>query len=281
MNIDSSILKLSDYAPFLAKRLPDWHKGLSGHLLIIGGGQGYSGAPCMAALAALRVGAGLVTVATHPIYETTMNVAHPEIMSIAADDRARLSTLIEAANVIVLGPGLGQTDWALDLWQFSIDTICRLTKNCLIDADGLNLLAQSPVSYPHWVLTPHPGEAARLLQTSTSVIQQDRVSAVAQLQARFQGVVVLKGHETLVKGEAEEIKECQAGNPGMASAGMGDMLSGVIGGLIAQSMPLSIAAELGVLIHALAGDQAAKSGGERGLIATDLLPFLRHLVNLV
>lgn len=275
------ILKLADYAQFLAKRQPDWHKGLSGHMLIIGGGVGYSGAPRMAALAALRVGVGLVTIATHPKYEATMNAMHPEIMCFAADDRVRLAALIETANVVVLGPGLGQADWSYDLWQFAMAEIRRLEKTCLIDADGLNLLAQSPFSYANWVLTPHPGEAARLLSTQPKNIQEDRVAAVTQLQVCYHGVVVLKGHGTLVKGDAKNIKQCAAGNPGMATAGMGDMLSGVIGGLIAQSLPFVVAAELGVLIHALAGDQAVDAGGERGLIATDLLPFLRNGVNLV
>jgi hydroxyethylthiazole kinase-like uncharacterized protein yjeF len=176
--------------------------------------------------------------------------------------------------VIVLGPGLGQSPWAKAL----VALVFKSKKPLVVDADALNLLADKKEKHAHWILTPHPGEAARLLKTTTEAIERDRLSAVKLLQKRFGGVAVLKGAGTLVDGPDAIPAICTAGNPGMASAGMGDVLSGIIGGLLAQQVPLISAAKLGVLLHALAGDRASEEG-ERGMIATDLLPYLRFLVN--
>ena len=148
----------------------------------------------------------------------------------------------------------------------------------IIDADGLNLLAQYPQKSEKWILTPHPGEAARLLHCTTEDIQADRVNSVTELQATYGGVVILKGAGSLIS-TATTLSVCHAGNPGMASGGMGDILSGVIGGLVAQGVTLQQAAELGVCLHASAGDLAAQQLGERGLIASDLMPYLHKLVN--
>jgi ADP-dependent NAD(P)H-hydrate dehydratase / NAD(P)H-hydrate epimerase len=268
-------LSLSSFMNYLKPRPRDWHKGLSGHLLIVGGDEGYSGAPRMAAMAALRTGAGLVSVATHPANAAMMNAACPEIMCHAISRPDQLIPLMQRADCIVLGPGLGQTEWSHQLW----DRAVRTTGPLLIDADGLNLLAQQPHQQNNWVLTPHPGEAARLLQKPTGAVQRDRLTALHALIKRYGGVIALKGAGTLVGSANSMAGVCDAGNPGMATAGMGDILSGVIGSLIVQQVPLADAAKLGVLLHALAGDLEAEEG-ERGMMATDLLPFLRYLSNV-
>lgn len=267
-------IELNDYAPYLQPRARDWHKGLSGHVLVIGGDLGYSGAPRMAAEAAYRVGAGLVSVATRPEHAAEVNAHFPEIMAHGVTELAALDALLTKADVIVLGPGLGQSAWSKLLWKQAITSNLPM----VVDADGLNLLAQSNVAKENWVLTPHPGEAGRLLGLSADAIQQDRLAAVVALNKQYGGVSVLKGAGTLVLAPHAPPVMCDKGNPGMASAGMGDVLSGVIGGLMAQRVPIGDAAKLGVLLHAMAGDLAAKDH-ERGTIATDLMPYLRQLVN--
>lgn len=270
----ASKLHLSSYANFLKPRARDWHKGLSGHVLVVGGGIGYLGAPRMASEAAVRVGAGLVTIATHPDHFALMSIACPEIMSFGIDGPHDLHPLFERADAIVLGPGLTQTTWARSLWEY----VCKQPHPMVVDADGLNLLANSPQVRENWVLTPHPGEAARLLGISPEEVQSDRLAAVKAIQNRYGGVCVLKGAGSLVLAPNSLPALCDKGNPGMATAGMGDVLSGVIGGLLGAGIPLGDAAKLGVYLHAAAGDLAAKEG-ERGMIAMDLMPYLRRLSN--
>jgi NAD(P)H-hydrate epimerase len=148
-----------------------------------------------------------------------------------------------------------------------------------LDADALNLLSSDPQHRDDWILTPHPGEACRLLGVACQEIQEDRYLTVSALQEQYGGTVLLKGAGTLIKGPYPITRVCRAGNPGMASGGMGDILSGVIGGLVAQNLSLQDAAEVGVFVHGIAGDRAAAEGGERGLLASDVLGHLRHLVN--
>jgi NAD(P)H-hydrate epimerase len=257
----------------LPKRSPEANKGSFGRILVVGGDIGMSGAVRMAGEAALRVGAGLVKIATHPQHAATLNVARPELMVRPVFTPEELIPLLEEATHLIVGPGLGQTEWAHGLWTQALST----DKPLLLDADGLNLLAEQPRQHPHWILTPHPGEAARLLKTTPEAIQADRPGAIRALQKQYQGIIVLKGHHTLVCDGGDVLYECEQGNPGMATAGMGDILSGVIGGLMPQCDSLLSAACLGVCLHAAAGDLAATSG-ERGLIATDLLPFLQKLL---
>ena len=147
-----------------------------------------------------------------------------------------------------------------------------------MDADALNLLALSPCRRDHWVLTPHPGEAARLLGTTTEAIQRDRLRAAAELQARYGGTVVLKGAGSIVRTTTQGAWICDRGNPGMATAGMGDVLTGTIAGIAAQCGDLELAARAGVLVHAEAGDRAA-AVGQRGLLAGDVIDRLRACVN--
>jgi hydroxyethylthiazole kinase-like uncharacterized protein yjeF len=272
------VLRLEQFAEYLKPRDRDSHKGHFGHVLVIGGDAGFSGAAFLAAVGALRVGAGLVSVATRPEHAKVLNLARPELMCHAVATWEDLKPCLTRATVLVVGPGFGRSAWSREL----LGGVLRAELPLILDADGLNLLAENllaegPIKKSNWILTPHPGEAARLLKTSSEEIQQDRLSAVKKLQQTFGGWVVLKGAGSFIAGP-NEVTICKAGNPGMASGGMGDVLSGVLGGLLGQGIPMEMTAKLGVLIHALAGDMAAKEG-ERGMIASDLLPYLRKIVN--
>lgn len=249
------------------------HKGDNGHVLIVGGAPGMSGAARLAGEAALRTGAGLVTVATHPGHAGWLNVGRWELMVRGVADAGELGGLLEQADVIAIGPGLGREPWGRGLWQRVLDARCPL----VVDADALNLLADMPSERGGWVLTPHPGEAGRLLGRSTAQVQADRFAAVEALGRRYGGTCVLKGAGSLVRA-AGVTTVCGAGNPGMATAGMGDVLTGVIAGLLAQGMEPAEAAREGVCLHAAAGDAAAAEG-ERGLLAGDLIAHLRSLCN--
>lgn len=261
----------------LPPRNVDAHKGSSGHVLVVGGDHGMGGAVLMAAEAAARCGAGLVSVATREEHVSPILTRRPEIMAKAAKSLDDFLPLLAKATVVVIGPGLGRSEWSHTLLEAVLNS--PLPK--VIDADGLNLLASEEkyqqVSADNWVLTPHPGEASRLLSNSISDIQANRFDAVTRLQQKRGGAIVLKGVGSLV-ASTEAIGLCTAGNPGMGSGGMGDVLSGVIGALLAQGCDVKTAAEQGVLLHAMAGDKAA-GRGQRGLLATDLLPHLRNLVN--
>jgi NAD(P)H-hydrate epimerase len=178
--------------------------------------------------------------------------------------------------VVVIGPGFGRSGWAKSLLACVLETKLPL----VVDADALNLLAAEGSRRDNWILTPHPGEAGRLLQQTTAAVQADRFAAARAIQERYAGSVVLKGAGSIVCSDGGPPAVCAAGNPGMATAGMGDVLSGVIGGLLAQGMPLADAALAGVCLHARAGDRAALAG-ERGLLARDVIAELRPLLNQV
>lgn len=259
----------------LPRRRRDAHKGDFGHVLVIGGELGYSGAARLAGEAAARVGAGLVTVASRPEHAALLNLTRPELMCRGVSSPQELDALFGRATVIAVGPGLGQSDWAKAMLSAALRTRLPL----IVDADALNLLAQAPTHRNDWILTPHPGEAARLLRLSPADVSRDRFAAVTELQQRYGGVIVLKGAGSLVTGPDRLAHVTITGNPGMASGGMGDVLTGVIAGLVAQGSPLSDAAMLGVHLHGAAGDAAASQGGERGLLAGDLMQPLRSLVN--
>jgi NAD(P)H-hydrate epimerase len=256
----------------IQKRPRDSHKGLFGHVVIIGSDYGFFGATQMAAIAALRIGTGLVSVATRE--ELALQTLHPEVMTHGIRFAKDIKKLLSRATVVVIGPGLGQSLWAKQLLKETL----KIQKPMIVDADALNLLSHKPQKNARWILTPHVGEAARLLKTTPEDIQKNRPQAVQDIQKKFGGIVILKGHGTLI-ANGEKVTRCDAGNPGMSTAGMGDILSGVLGGLAAQGYEWHAVAELGVMVHARAADLAAKEGGERGMIATDLLPFLRQLMN--
>ena len=274
---NAELLSWKKVKHWLPRRHRDAHKGDFGHVLVIGGDYGMGGSIRMASEAALRVGAGLVTVATRPEHVSIVISSRPEIMCREVNQGEDLKPLLEIVTVVVIGPGLGKGEWGQSLLSAVLATDLPM----VLDADSLNLLAQQE-NRPHFssaILTPHPGEAARLLKTTNVKIQENRFEAVSQIQAQFGGVIVLKGAGTLIKSDSPVPAVCRAGNPGMASGGMGDVLSGVIGGLLAQGLDVFAAAEVGVFVHALAADRAAQEGGERGLLATDLMDHLRRLVN--
>lgn len=250
------------------------HKGDFGHALLVGGDSGYSGAVRLSAEAALRTGSGLVSVGTRPEHAVLMTMSCPELMCHGVETRMGVNKLAKRATVIAVGPGLGLSAWSNELFEAALETALPL----VVDADGLNLLAKAPRKNDNWVLTPHPGEAAKLLNCATVDVQKGRLSAVQQLQKTYGGVVVLKGEGSLIAGDGQRIYRCNEGNPGMATGGMGDVLTGIIVGLIAQGHSLVNAAKLGVMIHATAGDYAAKEG-KRGLTASDLIKQVRGLVN--
>ena len=258
----------------LKPRSRNQHKGQSGQLLCVGGNRGMGGAIRMTAEAALRSGAGLVSVACHDDHAGAMSQARPELMCRAVASGDDIGALIEAADVIAIGPGLGSDDWSDTLWQQVMDS----NKPLVVDADALNRLAREPAARGNWVLTPHPGEAARLLGWRTPQVMDDRVAAVRALAERYDAVTVLKGAGSLI-ATPDELWLCTDGNPGMAVGGMGDLLTGVIGAFVGQGLSLEQAASLGVYVHARAGDRAAALDGERGLLPMDLLESIRYFVN--
>lgn len=259
---------------WLPPRERDAHKGRFGHVLVVGGDHGMGGAALLAGRAALRSGAGLVSVATRASHVAAVLSAQPELMCRGVDGPGDLEPLLARATVLAVGPGLGRSGWSQGLLAAALDSGLP----CVLDADGLNLLSEHPPRRGRWVLTPHPGEAARLLDTTAAEIEADRPGALRALKARWGGVVVLKGAGTLIAGAGAVPWLCGAGNPGMASGGMGDVLTGLIAGLAAQLHDLERAACAGVLTHALAADDAARAG-ERGLVAGDLLDPLRAWLN--
>lgn len=255
----------------IPKRHRNSHKVRHGHLLIVAGGEGMAGAAILAAEAAIYAGAGLVTVATHPDNVSAIISRRPEVMARGVSLADELDPLLERATGIVMGPGLGTDEWAQRLLDRVIGT--HLPK--LIDADGLNLICDSGLHRDDWILTPHPGEAYRLIDMD---IQSDRLAAVKELQKRYGGVALLKGSGTLICDGEKPILN-PYGNPGMAVAGMGDVLSGVIGSLMVQGLSLSAASRIGSVVHALAADRLVAEIGERGLLASELPPVIRTLLN--
>lgn len=239
----------------------------------------------MAAEAAARAGAGLVSVATRSEHVPAFISRCPELMVKAVDDASALVPLLSKATTIVIGPGLGQSDWSLECLAACLENKSDKTNSWVIDADALNLLSQNEFDLPasnQFILTPHPGEASRLLSCSCEEVKADRNEACLKLQEKYGGICLLKGAETLIASEENGralLESCSHGNPGMGSGGMGDILSGVLGGLLAQGFSLTDSARLGVCIHSLAADLAAAETGERGLLATDLLPYIHKLVN--
>lgn len=271
-----------DYAR-LKKHLPPRarhaHKGDAGHVLLIGGDHGMSGALRLAGEAALRMGAGLVSIATRKEHAALISSNRPELMCHGVEQAQQLEKLTERSTVIIIGPGLGQSEWAKEMLGYV--AICG--KPLVLDADALSLFAAGTLPdvmlrEANRVLTPHPGEAARLLNLTVDEIQADRFTAVNALLEKYASVCVLKGAGSLVASDTG-VGLCNAGNPGMASGGMGDVLSGIIGGLIAQGLDIEVAAQLGVCLHAEAADMAVKTVGERGLLASDLMPVIRRLAN--
>lgn len=264
--------------PTMAEWFPDRkkfnHKGNFGHILVVGGYIGMAGAALLAGHAALRIGAGRVSIATHPHHATAMIPYHPELMVHGINNAEELAPLLEVATCIVIGCGLGTNEWSVDL----MNAVLASGKPTVIDADGLNLIAQDKISkelldenQDNHVITPHPVEAARLLHGTVNDIEADRLVSAYQLSEKF-GISVLKGAGSLVC-DSDFLSINPTGNPAMASSGMGDALSGIIAGLIVQGVSLRRATRLGVWLHGLSGDLCAEQG-YRSVIATDVIEFL-------
>lgn len=284
------LLDRKDLDRALPRRPRNSHKGSFGHVLVVGGNAGMSGAARLAGEAALRSGAGLVTVATHPAHASSLNLARPELMVRGIAEAEELAPVLERATVVALGPGLGQDEWGRELLDYCLAVELPL----VLDADGLNLLREStlePDVGPEpasglgdgnwrgdWILTPHPAEAARLLDTDTASVQADRLDAARRLARRYFAVVALKGCGTVLAHPSGAWALSPLGNPGMATGGTGDVLTGVIAGLLAQDFTTWEAACLGVTAHGAAGDLAAERG-ERGLLAGDITAHLPRVLN--
>mgnify|MGYP001200780983 CR=1 FL=1 len=272
----------------LAPRAIASHKGSHGHVLIIGGDSLFGGAVIMAAEAALRSGAGLVSVITRSCHKSALLARRPEAMVLGTeDDDVNIDDLICRATAIVIGPGLGRGDWARGLMQKALFTAISAGKPLILDADALHLLAEkreqgAGIKRGSWILTPHPGEAAALLNSSISEIQHDRYAAVRQLNDIWGGICLLKGSGSLIcasENSRQEVFLCSEGNAGMATGGMGDVLSGIVGSLVAQGNSLEDSLCAGASIHGEAADLSMQADGQRGMAATDLMPYIRQLVN--
>ncbi len=284
----ATLMEWTNIAQHLPCRSPTSHKGDNGHLLIIGGDYGMSGACRIAGEAALRAGAGLVSIATRKDNINAVNSARPELMVHGIETAKDLEPLLKRATAIAIGPGLGTEQWGMAL----LDRVIKLLKlqsendakkvTCVIDADALNLMAQHNfvIHNPDIIYTPHFGEASRLLHYSTETpsVETDRFKMIRDLKEKYYGIFILKGAGTLVNLN-NSISICPYGNEGMASAGMGDCLTGIIGALLAQKLSTSDAAQLGVCLHAKAGDMASLEG-KKGMIVSDLLPKIRQLTNV-
>lgn len=268
IRLDADIL-----AGVLPPRRRSAHKGEHGRVLVIGG-RVMAGAARLAGEAALRTGSGIVTVATSASSVPAIVGRRPELIAVPVESADELEPLLAAANAVAIGPGLGLDGTASAL----LDAAIASGKPLVVDADALTLLARRPLRHEAWVLTPHPGEAARLQGNDTAAIQRDRLGVAQSFATKFGGVAVLKGAGTIICAPPATPWICDRGNPGMATPGSGDVLTGIIVALAATGIGIARAAAAGVWIHALAGDRAA-GARPRGMIASDLIAELRRGVN--
>jgi NAD(P)H-hydrate epimerase len=268
-------MSLSEGMPtrLLTARKQSGYKSLYGHVLVIGGNIGYPNAARLAGEAAARCGSGLVSVACHPDNVAAIAAGCGSLMVKAIHEPRDLGDLINKADVILMGPGLGQDKWAQKLFARAIET----RKPLVIDADALRLLSNNPSKCDHWILTPHPGEAAQLLACNNDEIQLNRISSTLAIQEQYSGIAVLKGAGTLTCHD-QHISFCTNGNVSLATAGSGDVLAGIIASLIGQGISLNDAADCGVVLHGLAAELISKQG-TRGILAQDLFPAIYKLIN--
>ncbi len=268
-------LRLEELASLLPRRLANSHKGSYGHVLVLGGSREMSGAVCMTALAALRTGAGLVTIATAESALPLVASRLMEVMTIGLPDKDgalceasfdALERVLERFDVLCIGPGGTKNP---ETQAFFARVLREIKKPTVLDADGLMAIKEDWGGTHPLVITPHPGESARMLDLPVSEIERDRLNTVRMLANRYQAIAVLKGSHTLVS-DGRLISVNTTGNPGMATAGSGDALTGVIGALLAQWRHSLDAARLGVALHGYAGDIASREKGA-GLITGDLI----------
>tara|TARA_B100001175_G_scaffold121199_1_gene103164 strand:- start:122 stop:1636 length:1515 start_codon:yes stop_codon:yes gene_type:complete len=289
-NLFSKITSTSyvvDYEDSISKvvyREQDAHKGHFGNVVIVGGDRGLGGAGLLSSRAAVYSGAGLTSLVTRPEHVSASLVSCPEVMVKGVDSGQDIEEHLVKPDVIAIGPGLGQSAWSEQMIQRVFWEAEKRDVSVIMDADALNLLTKLKLSSnlpKRLILTPHPGEAARLLNTSVAVIESNRFSAAAKIQKKFNATVVLKGSGTVIchkSGGTQKWGICDSGNPGMATGGMGDVLTGIIAGLLAQGLTLKEAAEAGVDIHAKAADQASLEFGEAGLTSSDVINELKYLL---
>jgi NAD(P)H-hydrate epimerase len=278
------LLEARDAAAAFPPRRPASHKGDFGHVLVIAGSLGKTGAAVLAGTGALRAGAGLVTVATPAAVLPLVAAARPELMTeplpapaetLGPEAVPRALELAEGRDAVVLGPGLGQSR---EVREFVAEFVARCGKPLVLDADALNALAAAALASlpraPATLLTPHPGEMARLLGTTTREVQSDRAASAWRLAAATGAVVVLKGQRSIVAEPSGRAAVNPTGNPGMASGGTGDVLSGIAGALLARHRDAWLAACAAAYVHGRAGDLAARERGQEALVAGDLLEAL-------
>ena len=289
-NLFSKITSTSyvvDYEDSINKvvyREQDAHKGHFGNVVIVGGDRGLGGAGLLSSRAAVYSGAGLTSLVTRPEHVSASLVSCPEVMVKGVDSGQDIEEHLVKPDVIAIGPGLGQSAWSEQMIQRVFWEAEKRDVSIIMDADALNLLTKLKLSSDlpkRLILTPHPGEAARLLNTSVAVIESNRFSAAAKIQKKFNATVVLKGSGTVIchkSGGTQKWGICDSGNPGMATGGMGDVLTGIIAGLLAQGLTLKEAAEAGVDLHAKAADQASLEFGEAGLTSSDVINELKYLL---
>jgi ADP-dependent NAD(P)H-hydrate dehydratase / NAD(P)H-hydrate epimerase len=253
----------------LPKRKRDSNKGDFGRVLIVGGSSGMTGAAVLASRGALRSGAGLTYIAVPKELVNVVDSQTPEVITLPFEKIKSIK-----ANVVAVGPGLGIGSQAKKIIT-SLITHSSLLTPLVLDADALNILAKNPnllkKAKAEVVITPHPGEMARLLKMKIKDIQKDRKAAAIKAAKKFKCIVVLKGYKTVIANRFGKTVINPTGNDGMASGGVGDVLTGIIAGLIGQGMNLFDAAVAGVYIHGAAGDLAAKDKGRRSMIASDLV----------
>ena len=289
-NLFSKITSTSyvvDYEDSISKvvyREQDAHKGHFGNVVIVGGDRGLGGAGLLSSRAAVYSGAGLTSLVTRPEHVSASLVSCPEVMVKGVDSGQDIEEHLVKPDVIAIGPGLGQSAWSEQMIQRVFWEAEKRDVSVIMDADALNLLTKLKLSSnlpKRLILTPHPGEAARLLNTSVAVIESNRFSAAAKIQKKFNATVVLKGSGTVIchkSGGTQKWGICDSGNPGMATGGMGDVLTGIIAGLLAQGLTLKEAAEAGVDLHAKAADQASLEFGEAGLTSSDVINELKYIL---
>ncbi len=266
----ATYISMGTLAAARLRRRMDAHKGDVGRVLVIGGNRTMQGAALMAGRAALRAGAGLVSIASVSGCAELICSGAPEIRGFPIENGGDLAPLLDNSDVVGIGPGLGQDAWAVGMWN----EVLQRGRRLVVDADALNLLAQRPQKRTDWLLTPHPGEAGRLLGISAGQVQADRMGAANQIAEMYGGICVLKGAGTVVAG-GERTWLCDLGNPGMATGGMGDILTGILGALWGQGLTAEQAACMGVWLHAKSGDDIADEAGQIGMVATDLLLKVR------
>ena len=283
-NVSPTVKELSfeDIKTNIPKRRENSHKGNHGKLLIIAGDEGFGGAGIMSSESGLKTGTGLVRLLTRKSHISASLARNPEVMVSGADNAQDIEANLEWPNAIVAGPGMFENFWSEQILYKLLLSLADNDTSTLLDAGALRLLCYKAFSkinlHSETVLTPHPGEAAEMLKVTAEEIQKNRIKSAKELQKKYGCIIVLKGNGTIICNK-NDVYLCSYGGPELAVAGSGDILSGVIGSLIAQGLTPFDAAKTGVVIHALAGEEFAKDVGKIGLAAGELIPYIRKFLN--